>query len=175
MFVRAFWLAFLPACQHMYLHTSAHPVRVDRICHQRVHVRCADRARMAYLIFLPDVVVFLLTVLQSFLTGEWHMMYCSNVVSGILVCERICIQEAWLWTAICREGGTFPFSAIRLKLAFSEISYCTFKGALSDFCQMLIFESTKTNTPMPKQDLAPILISPPHTYVHNHGNDDRRK
>ncbi len=21
--------------------------------------------------------------------------------------------------------------------------------------------------------LAPILISPPHTYVHNHGNDDR--
>ncbi len=24
-----------------------------------------------------------------------------------------------------------------------------------------------------KQDLAPILISPPHTYVPNHGNDDR--
>ncbi len=27
----------------------------------------------------------------------------------------------------CREGGMFAFSAIRLKLAFSEISYCTFK------------------------------------------------
>ncbi len=27
----------------------------------------------------------------------------------------------------CREGGTFAFSAIRLKLAFSQISYCTFK------------------------------------------------
>ncbi len=27
---------------------------------------------------------------------------------------------------------------------------------------------------IPKQDLAPILISPPHTYVHNPGNDDRR-
>ncbi len=27
----------------------------------------------------------------------------------------------------CREGGTFAFSAIRLKLAFFEISYCTFK------------------------------------------------
>ncbi len=27
----------------------------------------------------------------------------------------------------CREGGTFAFSAIRLKLAFSEISYYTFK------------------------------------------------
>ncbi len=26
----------------------------------------------------------------------------------------------------CREGWTFAFSAIRLKLAFSEISYCTF-------------------------------------------------
>ncbi len=37
---------------------------------------------------------------------------------------------------------------------------------------MLIFESTKTNTPIPQQDLAPILKSPPHTYVRNHGNDD---
>ncbi len=27
----------------------------------------------------------------------------------------------------CREGGTFTFSAIRLKFAFSKISYCTFK------------------------------------------------
>ncbi len=25
---------------------------------------------------------------------------------------------------------------------------------------------------MPQQDLAPILISPLHTYIHNHGNDD---
>ncbi len=46
-------------------------------------------------------------------------------------------------------------------------------SALSNFCQtMLIFESTKTNTPI-QQDLAPILIPPPHMYVHNHGNDDR--
>ncbi len=51
--------------------------------------------------------------------------------------------------------------------------YC--KYALSDFCQMmLIFESTKANTPIPQQDLAPILISLPHTYVHKHGNDNRR-
>ncbi len=43
------------------------------------------------------------------------------------------------------------------------------KGALSDFCQMmLVFESTKTNTPIAQHDLAPILISPPHTYVRNH-------
>ncbi len=85
------------------------------------------QANINNLTFLPGIVVLLLTVLLSFLTGEWHMMYCSNVVSGILVCERICVQEAWLWMAICREGGTFAFSAIRLKLAFSEISYCTFK------------------------------------------------
>ncbi len=40
-------------------------------------------------------------------------------------------------------------------------------SALSNFCQtMLIFESTKTNTPI-QQDLAPILIPPPHMYVHN--------
>ncbi len=36
---------------------------------------------------------------------------------------------------------------------------------------MLIFE---TNTPIAQQDLALILKSPPHMYVHNHGNDDRR-
>ncbi len=48
------------------------------------------------------------------------------------------------------------------------------KGASSVFCQtMLIFESTRTNTPIPQQDLAPILKSPPHTYIRNHGNDDR--
>ncbi len=47
------------------------------------------------------------------------------------------------------------------------------KGALSDICQiMLIFESTKTNTPIPQKDLIHILKSPPHLYVHNHGNDD---
>ncbi len=34
---------------------------------------------------------------------------------------------------------------------------------------MLIFERTKTNTPIAQQDLAPILISPPQTYVHNPG------
>ncbi len=34
---------------------------------------------------------------------------------------------------------------------------------------MLIFESTKTNTPIPQQDLALIFISPPHTYIHNPG------
>ncbi len=30
---------------------------------------------------------------------------------------------------------------------------------------MLIFEITKTNTPLPQKGLAPILIAPPHTYV----------
>ncbi len=40
------------------------------------------------------------------------------------------------------------------------------KGALSDFCQtMFIFESPKTNTPIPQQDLALILKSPP-PHVH---------
>ncbi len=38
---------------------------------------------------------------------------------------------------------------------------------------MLIFESTKTNIPITQQDLALILISLPHTYIHNHGNDNR--
>ncbi len=30
---------------------------------------------------------------------------------------------------------------------------------------MLIFEITKTNTPLLQKGLAPILIAPPHTYV----------
>ncbi len=53
------------------------------------------------------------------------MMYC-NVVSDRLICMRMCVQGAWLWTVTCREGGTFTFNAIRLKLAFSKMSYCTF-------------------------------------------------
>ncbi len=37
---------------------------------------------------------------------------------------------------------------------------------------MLIFEITKTNTPLPQKGLAPILIAPPHTYPQrNTGND----
>ncbi len=48
------------------------------------------------------------------------------------------------------------------------------KGALSNFCQtMWIFESTKTS-PIPQQDLAPILKYPPHTYVHKNGSNDCR-
>ncbi len=30
---------------------------------------------------------------------------------------------------------------------------------------MLIFEITKTNTPLPQKGLAPILLDPPHIYV----------
>ncbi len=30
---------------------------------------------------------------------------------------------------------------------------------------MLIFEITKTNTPLPQKGLAPILIDPPHIYL----------
>ncbi len=54
--------------------------------------------------------------------GTADVAYCSNVVSGILVCERICVQGGVTFDGDCREGGTFTFSAIRLKLAFSKIS-----------------------------------------------------
>ncbi len=41
-----------------------------------------------------------------------------------------------------------------------------FKGRVSDFLKpMLIFEITKTNTLLPQNGLAPILIDPPHIYV----------
>ncbi len=36
---------FLPACQHMYLHTSAHPVRADRKRHQRIHVTLCRQSK----------------------------------------------------------------------------------------------------------------------------------
>ncbi len=45
-----------------------HPVRADMIRHhQRVHARCADRARMAgkhQQIFLPGILVLLLTAIK---------------------------------------------------------------------------------------------------------------
>ncbi len=44
----------------MYLRTSAHPVRTDRIRHQRDHVRYIDRARMA---------------LDSDLQGGWDVRF----------------------------------------------------------------------------------------------------
>ncbi len=70
-----------------------------------------------------------------------------------------------------RRPNTFAFQRnINNKI----IKKYLLKGALSDFCQtMLIFESTKTNTPIAQQDLALILKYPPHMYIHNHGNDDR--
>ncbi len=37
--------------------------------------------------------------------GGGGVDYCSIVVSGILVCERICVQRAWLWTAIAGRMG----------------------------------------------------------------------
>ncbi len=53
---------------------SALTDRTDRIRHQRVHARCAERARMAGKHHQPDflhgIVVLLLTVLQCFLTSE---------------------------------------------------------------------------------------------------------
>ncbi len=36
--------------------------------------------------------------------------------------------------ADCRVGGTFAFSAIRLKTAFSKISYCIFKLVMFIVC-----------------------------------------
>ncbi len=45
--------------------------------------------------------------------------------------------------------------------------YSYFKGRVRDFWQpMLIFEITKTNTPLPQKGLVPILISPPYTYTY---------
>ncbi len=37
--------------------------------------------------------------------GTADVAYCSNVASGILFCERICVQGAWLWTAITGRVG----------------------------------------------------------------------
>ncbi len=37
--------------------------------------------------------------------GTADVAYCSNVVSGILVCECMCVQGAWLWTVIAGRVG----------------------------------------------------------------------
>ncbi len=38
-----YWISYLPV--NMFLHTSVHPFCAERIRHQHVHVRNADRAR----------------------------------------------------------------------------------------------------------------------------------
>ncbi len=44
------------------------------------------------------------------------------------------------------------------------------KGGVSDFLEpMLIFQFTKTTTPLPQKGLAPILIA--YTYIRNTDND----
>ncbi len=56
---------------------------------------------------------------------------------------------------ITNRGGVCPWLNILL-----------FKGRVRNFWKpLLIFEITKTNTPLPQKGLAPILIDPPHIYV----------
>ncbi len=117
----AFWLTFLPACQHVF--ASAHLVHADRIRHQRVHIHYTHterewQANINKPIFFPGIAVLLLTVLQCFLTGEWHVMYCNSVVSGRLVCLCICVQGAWLWTAIA--GRDVRFQCYQAKVSIFQ-------------------------------------------------------
>ncbi len=57
-----------------------------------------------------------------------------------------------------------------------KLDIFTLKHGVSDFWwPMLIFEITKTNTPLPQKGIAPILIAPPHTYVRKPGNDSSVK
>ncbi len=63
--------------------------------------------------------------------------------------------------------------SLRLPRPDSEAVAAVINGALSDFCQkMLIFESTKTNTPI-QQDLAPILLRSSQPRFEMHGQASR--
>ncbi len=86
----------------------------------RVHVLYADRANKHC--WQTS------TTWSSFTNCTIVFSWCIVVMLSLIIwCSCSCVQGAWLWMVICREGGTFAFSAIRLKLAFSKISYCTFK------------------------------------------------
>ncbi len=67
MFVRAFLLTFLPACQHMYLHTSVQTVwQTGYVISAITHAVQTERewqTSINNLIFLPGIEVPLLTVL----------------------------------------------------------------------------------------------------------------
>ncbi len=91
----------------------------------------ADKARMAGKHQQPDLPSWYCCTFTNCTVkfSHWWMTWCI-VVRLSLVIWSVCAfmrSGAWLWTAICREGGAFAFSAIRLKLAFSKIPYCTFK------------------------------------------------
>jgi len=72
------------------LHTTEQTVHTDIIHHQHInyaYVRCADRVRLA---------------------GKHQQSNFS--LNQQLLCTRSCaLEEAWLWTAICREGGIVCF------------------------------------------------------------------
>ncbi len=78
----------------------------------------------------------------------------------------------YFWSNKCTSPRGLKWISPKKNICNIE-QFVLIKGELSDFCQtMLIFESTKTNTLIPQQELALILKSPPPTNVHNHGNDD---
>ncbi len=119
------WLSYLPVnmCISISLHTRF--TQTGWIISEFTHVVQTKRewqTNINNLIFLPGIVVLLLIVLHSFLTGELNMMYCSNVVSERLIC--LC---SW-GPGFGRWFGTFAFSAIRLKCAFSKIFFCSFNS-----------------------------------------------
>ncbi len=66
------------------------------------------------------------------------MMYCSNIVSGRLVCLR---SGGVALSGDLQEGGKYAFHAIRLKLAFSKMSYCTFNVHDCQYCLEIVYIS----------------------------------
>ncbi len=75
---------------------------------------------------------------SSFLVSQYFYQLCYNVFSPVNDMWCIVIVLSLVVWSVCihvfrgrgfgqrLQGGTFAFSAIRLKLAFSKISYCTF-------------------------------------------------
>ncbi len=58
------------------------------------------------------------------------------------------------------------YTFMHLADAFIQSDLQCIKGRVSNFWKlMLIFEITKTNTPLPQKGLAPTLIDPPNKYV----------
>ncbi len=130
--VRTLWYAVLPACQHMYLNTFAHPVHADMICHQRVpllYCRLSENKR--HYCLLCALYCKVCSVVNE---GIWQ--YCiqpsNSAISLSLVslwstCVCSCIlEEAWLWRVICREGGVLCFQSLIAIAILSEITYPTF-------------------------------------------------
>ncbi len=115
-----------PAClSNMYLHTSAHPVCTDMICHQRVPVRTKGAIIVILCTLYCNVFSAVnetwgnLTALYSTL-HQRGLSLCLRLVSALTECVHVFCRRRGFAEGWRGEGGELAFKANLLSLAFTK-------------------------------------------------------